>query len=454
MCHLRRGKNSPRAGAPAARAPVPALRADPPGKISAMIDLKLLRDNPDVVRASQVTRGEDPQLVDALFEADEARRAAIRSADELRQEQKAFGRKIGQADPADRPKLLEGAEDLKARVRAAEEEQKTAEARVVELQMKISNVVEGAPAGGEDDFVVLEHVGTPTEFDFEPKDHLDLGEGLGIIEMKRGTKVSGSRFYYLVGDGAFLELGLMMLAAEKARARGFDLVIPPVLVNPEIMSGTGFLGEHSDEIYYLERDEQYLVGTSEVALAGYHSDEIIDLSDGPRRYAGWSTCFRREAGSYGKDTRGILRVHQFNKLEMFVYCRPEEAVEQHQALLDMEREMLAEIEVPYRIIDTAGGDLGQSAARKFDTEAWVPTQQTYRELTSTSNCTTFQARRLDIRYRDENGKPQTAATLNGTLATTRWLVALLENHQCADGSVVVPEALRRFVGKDVLEPKA
>ncbi|WP_394287729.1 serine--tRNA ligase [Corynebacterium variabile] len=418
-----------------------------------MIDLKFLRENPDVVRASQVNRGEDPQLVDRLIAADEERRAAISAADALRGEQKAFGRKIGQAAPEDRPALLEGSNELKAKVKDAEEAQKAAEEQVHALQMQLSNVVEGAPAGGEDDFIILEHVGEPRQFDFEPKDHLELGQSLGLIDMERGTKVGGARFYYLTGDGAFLQLGMMMLAAQKARDAGFQLMIPPVLVRPEIMQGTGFLGEHADEVYYLERDDLYLVGTSEVALAGYHKDEIIDLSKGPVKYTGWSSCFRREAGSYGKDTRGIIRVHQFDKLEMFVYCKPEDAVEQHQALLDMEREMLSAVEVPYRIIDIAGGDLGQSAARKFDTEAWVPTQNTYRELTSTSNCTTFQARRLKTRYRDENGKAQTAATLNGTLATTRWLVAILENNQQADGSVVVPKALRPFIGKDVLTPK-
>ncbi|AJE34268.1 seryl-tRNA ligase [Corynebacterium humireducens NBRC 106098 = DSM 45392] len=418
-----------------------------------MIDLRFLRENPDVVRASQLNRGEDPQLVDRLIAADEERRAAISAADALRGEQKAFGRTIGQASPEERPSLLQGADELKARVRDAEEAQKAAEDRVHALQMQLSNIVEGAPAGGEDDFVILEHVGEPREFDFEPKDHLELGTSLGLIDMERGTKVGGARFYYLTGDGAFLQLGMMMLAAQKAREAGFQLMIPPVLVRPEIMQGTGFLGEHADEVYYLERDDLYLVGTSEVALAGYHKDEIIDLSQGPVKYTGWSSCFRREAGSYGKDTRGIIRVHQFDKLEMFVYCKPEDAVAQHQALLDMEREMLSAVEVPYRIIDIAGGDLGQSAARKFDTEAWIPTQNTYRELTSTSNCTTFQGRRLQTRYRDENGKAQIAATLNGTLATTRWLVAILENNQQADGSVVVPEALRPFVGKDVLEPK-
>jgi seryl-tRNA synthetase len=418
-----------------------------------VIDLRFLRENPDVVRASQLNRGEDPQLVDRLIAADEERRAAISAADALRGEQKAFGRTIGQASPEERPALLQGADELKAKVRDAEEAQKAAEDQVHALQMQLSNIVEGAPAGGEDDFVILEHVGEPREFDFEPKDHLELGTSLGLIDMERGTKVGGARFYYLTGDGAFLQLGMMMLAAQKAREAGFQLMIPPVLVRPEIMQGTGFLGEHADEVYYLERDDLYLVGTSEVALAGYHKDEIIDLSQGPVKYTGWSSCFRREAGSYGKDTRGIIRVHQFDKLEMFVYCKPEDAVAQHRALLDMEREMLSAVEVPYRIIDIAGGDLGQSAARKFDTEAWIPTQNTYRELTSTSNCTTFQGRRLQTRYRDENGKAQIAATLNGTLATTRWLVAILENNQQADGSVVVPEALRPFVGKDVLEPK-
>ena len=417
-----------------------------------MIDLKVLRDNPDLVRSSQRTRGEDPGLVDDLLAADERRRQSIKQADELRAEQKALGKKIGQASPEERPALLAGSNELKEKVKAAEEQQKAAEQAVYDLQMRLSNVVEGAPAGGEDDFVVLEHVGQPPTFDFEPKDHLALGESLGLIDMKRGAKVGGARFYFLTGDGAFLQLGMLTLAAQKARAAGFQLMIPPVLVRPEVMSGTGFLGAHAEEVYFLERDDLYLVGTSEVALAGYHQDEIIDLSNGPVKYAGWSSCFRREAGSHGKDTRGILRVHQFDKLEMFVYCKPEDATAQHQALLDMEREMLSAVEVPYRIIDVAGGDLGSSAARKFDTEAWVPTQGTYRELTSTSNCTTFQARRLQTRYRDEEGKAQVAATLNGTLATTRWLVAILENNQQADGSVVVPQALRPFVGKDVLEP--
>lgn len=420
-----------------------------------MIDLKFLRENPEAVRQSQRTRGEDPSLVDALLDADASRRAAVLAGDTLRAEQKAFGKKVGQAAPEERPALLEGSKELAAKVKDAEAAQSTAQAALDKALWAISNIVqEGAPAGGEDDFITLETVGEIPEFDFIPKDHVELGESLGLLDMERGAKVSGARFYFLTGYGALLQLGLLHLAAQKAVANGFTLMIPPVLVRPEIMAGTGFLGAHADEIYHLKDDDLYLVGTSEVALAGYHSGEIIDFDKGPKRYAGWSSCFRREAGSYGKDTRGIIRVHQFDKVEMFVYCKPEEADAEHQRLLAWERDMLAAIDVPYRVIDVAGGDLGSSAARKFDCEAWVPTQQAYRELSSTSNCTTFQARRLSARYRDENGKPQTAATLNGTLATTRWLVAILENHQLADGSVRVPEALVPFVGTEIFAPPA
>ncbi|WP_193045820.1 serine--tRNA ligase [Mycolicibacterium baixiangningiae] len=417
-----------------------------------MIDLKLLRENPDAVRTSQRARGEDPALVDALLEADTARRAAVSAADNLRAEQKAASKKVGKASPEERPALLAQAKDLAEQVRAAEAAQGDAERTFTAAHMAISNVViDGVPAGGEDCFAVLDVVGEPPTID-APKDHLELGESLGLIDMERGAKVAGSRFYFLTGRGALLQLGLMQLAVRLATDNGFTLVIPPVLVRPEVMAGTGFLGAHADEVYRLESDDMYLVGTSEVPLAGYHSDEILDLSAGPRRYAGWSTCFRREAGSYGKDTRGIIRVHQFDKVEGFIYCKPDDAEAEHERLLGWQREMLAQIEVPYRVIDVAAGDLGSSAARKFDCEAWVPTQQTYRELTSTSNCTTFQARRLSTRYRDENGKPQIAATLNGTLATTRWMVAILENHQQPDGSVRVPAALVPFVGTEVLEP--
>jgi len=416
-----------------------------------VIDLKQLRDDPELVRQSQRTRGEDPALVDALLDADAARRAAVLAADNLRAEQKALGKKVGRASAEDRPALLKGSQELSAQVKAAEAEQAEADAALDAAHRAISNVVEGAPAGGEDDYLVLEHIGKPASLT-DPKDHLELGESLGMIDMERGAKVSGARFYFLTGAGAMLQLGLLQLAAQKATAAGFTMMIPPVLVRPEIMSGTGFLGAHAAEVYKLAEDDLYLVGTSEVPMAGYHSGEILDLSAGPKRYAGWSSCFRREAGSYGKDTRGIIRVHQFDKVEMFSYCRPEEADAEHQRLLGWEKEMLAAVEVPYRVIDVAGGDLGSSAARKFDCEAWVPTQNAYRELTSTSNCTTFQARRLNVRYRDEHGKTQIAATLNGTLATTRWIVAILENHQQPDGSVRVPAALQPFVGTQVLRP--
>jgi seryl-tRNA synthetase len=416
-----------------------------------VIDLKMLRENPDTVRRSQTSRGEDPALVDVLLAADTARRAAISAADSLRAEQKAASKKVGAASADERPALLQRAKELAEQVKAAETEQAAAEAAFTAAHMAISNVIiDGVPAGGEADYTVLDVVGEPTAID-DPKDHLELGEALGLIDMERGAKVSGSRFYFLTGRGALLQLGLLQLAIRLAADNGLVPIIPPVLVRPEVMSGTGFLGAHADEVYRVEADDLYLVGTSEVPLAGYHADEILDLSGGPLRYAGWSSCFRREAGSYGKDTRGIIRVHQFDKVEAFVYCTPADAEAEHQRLLGWQREMLARIEVPYRVIDVAAGDLGSSAARKFDCEAWVPTQQAYRELTSTSNCTTFQARRLATRYRDAGGKPQIAATLNGTLATTRWLVAILENHQRPDGSVRVPEALVPFVGAEVLE---
>ena len=418
-----------------------------------MIDLKLLREDPERVRSSQRARGEDPALVDALLQADAQRRAAISAADNLRAEQKTLSRSVGGASPEQRPALLERAKEMAAHVRDAEAEQAAAEQRFNTAHLQIGNVIiDGVPAGGEDDYVVLDTVGQPAGIE-NPKDHVELGESLGLLDMERGAKVSGSRFYFLTGMGAQLELGLMQLAVRLAVDNGFTLMIPPVLVRPEIMSGTGFLGAHAEEVYRVDADDLYLVGTSEVPLAGYHAGEILDLSDGPLRYAGWSSCFRREAGSYGKDTRGIIRVHQFNKVEGFVYCRPGDAEAEHQRLLGWQRDMLAQIQVPYRIIDIAAGDLGSSAARKFDCEAWIPTQRAYRELTSTSNCTTFQARRLSIRYRDAQGKPQVAATLNGTLATTRWLVAILENHQQPDGSVRVPDALVPYVGVDVLEPK-
>jgi seryl-tRNA synthetase len=420
-----------------------------------VIELRTVRETPDVVRASQRARGEDESLVDALLSADERRRKAVSRADGLRAEQKQFGKLVGKARGEERDALLAKGRELAAEVKAAEAEQSEAEALLTEAHKRVSNVVEeGAPAGGEDDYVVLKHVGTPTEFDFPVRDHLSVAEGLKAIDTERGAKVSGSRFYFLTGVGAQLQLGMLSLAIQQAVDAGFTPLITPTLVRPEIMEGTGFLGAHASEVYRLRDDDLYLVGTSEVPMAGFHADEILDLSDGPIRYAGWSSCYRREAGSYGKDVRGIIRVHQFDKVEMFSYAPPEQAHDEHLRLLAWEEEMLAKMELPYRVIDVAAGDLGSSAARKYDCEAWLPSQQAYREVTSTSNCTTFQARRLNVRYRDADGKPRIAATLNGTLATTRWLVAILENHQQPDGSVRVPAALRPFVGgREVIEPK-
>ncbi|MCT2224276.1 serine--tRNA ligase [Microbacterium paraoxydans] len=419
-----------------------------------MIDLALLRDNPEIVRRSQAARGNDQSTVDVALEADRSRRAALAAFEELRAEQNAFGKQVAKAPKEEKAALVAQAKDLADRVKQAQHAANEAAEAAATALARIENVViDGVPAGGEEDFVELRRVGEVPAFDFEPRDHLELGELLGAIDMERGAKVSGARFYFLRGIGARLEIALMNLALDKALQNGFVPLITPTLVRPEIMQGTGFLGEHADEVYHLDKDDDlYLVGTSEVALAGYHKDEIVDLASGALRYAGWSTCYRREAGSHGKDTRGIIRVHQFNKLEMFVYTRAEDAEAEHLRLVALQEEMLTSLGLAYRVIDVAAGDLGSSAARKYDIEAWVPTQGAFRELTSTSNCTTFQARRLDVRYRpavEEGGtspKTQHVATLNGTLATTRWIVALLETHQQADGSVRVPEVLRPYLG--------
>jgi seryl-tRNA synthetase len=420
-----------------------------------VIDPALLRENPDAIKASQRARGADESLVDAAANADVAWRKALLEFENLRAEQNAASKLVAAAPKEEKAALVASMQEFSARVKAADAAASQAQVELDEVLWKIENVVvDGVPAGGEDDYVVLREVGTKPAFDFEARDHVALGELLDVIDIERGAKISGSRFYFLKGWGARLELALMNMALDQASAAGFTALITPTLVRPEIMAGTGFLGSHADEIYYLPADELYLTGTSEVALAGYHRDEIVDLSEGPVRYAGWSTCYRREAGSHGRDTRGILRVHQFNKLEMFSYCDPADAEAEHARLLAWQEEMLQKCELPYRVIDVAAGDLGSSAARKFDAEAWVPTQGTYRELTSTSNCTTFQARRLNVRYRRDEGKTATLATLNGTLATTRWLVAILENHQQADGSVRIPVALRPYLGgTEFITPK-
>ena len=411
-----------------------------------MIDLKLLRDDPDLVRASQRVRGADEGAVDALLAADDARRSAVSRADALRAEQKSLGRDVAKASPDERPALLARAKHLADEVRAAEADQSAADAALRAAHLAVPNVVEeGVPPGGEDDFVTLELVGTPPVVE-NPRDHVEIGALLKAIDTERGAKVSGARFYFLTGIGAQLEFALVNLAMAQAIEAGFTPIIAPALVKPEAMEGTGFLGAHSSEVYRLADEDLYLVGTSEVALAGFHSGEVLDAASLPLRYAGFSSCFRREAGSYGKDTKGIIRVHWFDKVEMFSYIALEDAQDEHQRLLAWEREFLDKLELAYRVIDVAAGDLGSSAARKFDIEAWFPSQNTYRELTSTSNCTTFQSRRLNIRMRGAQGN-EPVATLNGTLcAVARTIACLLDHHQQPDGSVYVPAALRPWLG--------
>ena len=419
-----------------------------------MIDLKTLRENPDAIRHSQKVRGEDVAVVDQLLAADALSRTALSEFETIRAEQNALSKSVGAAKGDEKTALLENAKELANKVKVADAKRSELEAKAREYLLKISNLIDlDAPVGGEEDFKVIEEIGKPRDFKsegFEAKDHVELGKLLKAIDTERGAKVAGSRSYYLTGPGAMLEFALVNYAISSAVKAGFIPVIPPVLVNPAAMEGTGFLGQAAENVYHLEEDDVYLVGTSEVPLAAYHMDEILENL--PIRYAGYSSCFRREAGSYGKDTRGIIRVHQFDKVEMFSFIKPEEAKAEHLRLLEWEKDFLKAMEVPFRVIDVASGDLGSSAIRKFDCEAWIPTQNAYREVTSTSNCTEFQARRLNIRYRDESGtKP--VATLNGTLvAVPRMIVAILENHQNQDGSVNVPKALRPFLGVDTLVP--
>ncbi|WP_107773045.1 serine--tRNA ligase [Nocardioides sediminis] len=419
-----------------------------------MIDPRLLRDDPDRVRAAQAKRGLSADVVDRALSADEARRSAITAYEQKRAEQKAIGKQVAQAQGEEKQALLAQVKDLAAAVKELEATQNAAEQEWDDALRSIPNVAaDEAPAGGEDDFATIEHVGTPREFDFEPRDHIELGRMLGAIDLERGAKVSGSRFYFLTGIGARLELALVSMAMDQAREAGFTQVIAPSLVKPRAMEGTGFLGQAADDVYRIEGEEMYLVGTSEVAMAAYHSDEILDGDSLPLRYAAFSPCFRKEAGSHGKDTKGIIRVHWFDKVEMFVYTTLEESYAEHERLLAWEKEFLDKLGLAYRVIDVAAGDLGLSAIRKFDCEVWIPTQGKYRELTSTSNCTDFQTRRLDTRQRTADGT-RPVATLNGTLtAITRTIVAILETHQNADGSVTVPEALRPYLGGlEVLEP--
>jgi seryl-tRNA synthetase len=420
-----------------------------------MIDIKVLRESPDLVRASQSARGEDVTLVDRVIAADEIRRSAIVEFEALKAEQNALSKSVGSAKGDEKAALLEKAKALSDAVKAAEGKKNSTEAEYKNIAMSLSNIVDkAAPVGGEADFKVLEEVGRPREFNFTPKDHVELGKILGAIDVERAAKVSGARFYYLTGVGALLELALVNYAITSASKAGFIPVIPPVLVKPAAMEGTGFLGQAADNVFHLKDEDFYLVGTSEVALAALHMDEILDSKSLPIRYAGYSPCFRKEAGSYGKDTRGIIRVHQFDKVEMFSYCAMQDAEAEHQRLLNWEKDFLNAMEIPYRVIDVATGDLGSSANRKFDCEAWIPTQNAYREVTSTSNCSDFQARRLNIRIKTESATTP-VATLNGTLvAIPRMIVAILENHQQSDGSVIIPKALQGLLGMERFTPVA
>ena len=422
-----------------------------------MIDLRILRDDPEGAREAQRRRGASPELIDEILSADEARRSSISSFEQLRSEQKSLGRQVARASGDEKEQLLQHGRELALRVKRAETAQAGAEADYDSVMRQLANLASvEAPAGGEDDYVVLEHVGIPRDFGaegFEPLDHVELGKRLQAIDIERGAKVSGARFYYLTGVGAELELALVNMAMDQARETGFTPMIPPALVKPRAMEGTGFLGQAADDVYHLPDDDLYLVGTSEVPLAAYHSDEILEGGSLPRRYAAFSPCYRKEAGSYGKDTRGIIRVHWFDKVEMFTYTTVEESYQEHDRLLKWEKDWLAKLELAYRVIDTAAGDLGLSAIRKFDCEAWIPTQGRYREVSSTSNCTDFQARRLNIRSRFADGVKH-VATLNGTLmSAARTIVALLENHQQADGTVAVPAALQPYLqGRKTLDP--
>ena len=425
-----------------------------------MINPDFARSNPQIVKDSQRARGENPAIVDEFLKNDQLWRNLTVEVDNLRAEQKSLSKEIGNLKGQQKSSPApETDEQLDALTRKGTElSNNLASLAIKQEEIKkladkamsgISNLVhKDAPIGEEKDFEVIETVGKPRDFDAEGikiKDHVELGEELKLIDLERGAKVSGSRFYYLVGDGALLELALVNFAIDIAQSHGFTPVIPPALVKPAAMEGTGFLGQAAENVYRIEQDDMYLVGTSEVPLAAMHMDEILNNKELPIKYAGYSPCYRREAGSHGKDTRGIFRVHWFDKVEMFIFSNIDEADKIHTELLEIEKEILTKLELPFRVIDVATGDLGSSAARKFDCEAWIPSSNEYRELTSTSNCTEFQARRLKIRTR-AGDKTNYVATLNGTLlAVTRTIVALLENHQQKDGSIKIPTALRPYL---------
>jgi seryl-tRNA synthetase len=425
-----------------------------------VINPDFVRNNPQIVKDSQSARGESPALVDEFLKNDQIWRNLTIEVDNLRAEQKSLSKEIGNLKGKQKSSpspeidkqldaLTKKGTELSDNIASLTTKQEEIKKLADKAMSGISNLVhKDAPIGEEKDFRVIETVGKPRDFNAEGlkiKDHVELGEELKLIDLERGAKVSGSRFYYLVGDGALLELALVNFAFDIAQNHGFTPVIPPALVKPVAMEGTGFLGQAAENVYRIEQDDMYLVGTSEVPLAAMHMDEILNNKELPIKYAGYSPCYRREAGSHGKDTRGIFRVHWFDKVEMFIFSNSEDADSIHKQLLEVEKEVLTKLELPFRVIDVATGDLGSSAARKFDCEAWIPSSNEYRELTSTSNCTEFQARRLKIRTR-AGDKTNYVATLNGTLlAVTRTIVALLENHQQKDGSINIPEALRPYL---------
>jgi seryl-tRNA synthetase len=415
-----------------------------------MIDPKLLRDDPELIVESLRRRGSDLDL-DVLIELDASHRAALRESEEMRASQNEAGKKIASLDGDAKQAAIEEVSGLAAA-------QKDVAGRADELAaafrtafLEVPNLVDPSAADGftEEDGVEIKRIGDAAT---EGADHASLGEALDIIDTARASKVSGSRFGYLKGKGALLELSLVRWAMDNLSEVGFTPMIPPVLVREHALEGTGFFPEAREQVYDIPKDELFLVGTSEVSMAAYHGDEILDGDDLPIRYAGFSTCFRREAGTYGKDTAGIFRVHQFDKVEMFVFIEPEESVEEHDRLLEVEESLVRQLDVPYRVVNVAAGDLGASAAKKYDIEAWFPGEQNYREITSCSNTTDFQARRLKIRARGEKGN-RIVHTLNGTAcAVGRTILAILENHQQPDGSVVIPEALRPYTGFDSIEP--
>ena len=420
-----------------------------------MIDIRLLRDETDRVATALARRGIDREQVDRLLAQDSQRRALITAGDELRARQRALSAQIGTAAPDQRDGLREQVRLVSAELQELEPEQAAAQARLDDALALLPNLPNpDAPDGtSEEDAVEVGRFGTPPIFDFPARDHVDLAEAMGIIDIARAVKVSGSRFAYLLGQAVFLELGLVRYALDRLVAAGFTPAVTPVLTRREALFGTAFLPTGEDQLYRIPEDDLYLVGTSEVPLAGLHMGEILTAEELPRRYAGFSTCFRREAGTYGKDTRGIFRVHQFDKVEMFSFVAPDDSEDEHERLRQLQQDLLSGLGLHGRVVDIAVGDLGASAARKYDLEVWLPGQDAYRELTSASNCTDYQARRLKTRYRTESGDTAMVHTLNGTaIAVGRTIIAVLETHQRADGSVVLPPVLAPYVGTDVLLP--